>query len=351
MDVRRILLDAYRFYRFSAFGATATLPLLGAASTTPTVPLATIAVLLLVAALFHGFAYVHNDIVDLAVDRTQPLRRDYPLVRGTIQLRQAWLFVAFCLLGLAALCLLGRPAALPFVLIAVLCMIGYNLWGKRCAWSILTDALQGLGWAALIGYGALASGGPISRLVCYLGSYEVVLILLVNGVHGSLRDLANDAACGARSTALWLGARIDDGKLRIPSALLGYALVLQLLLAVLVLLPLLDGTIVYPALVQGLTLAALLALQFLMLWLAWAAQRHRDAASLKAIGMLHLTALLTAPILLVLPGCGPWLALALLIAHTMPLLANGMTYDGLRWLFEGKNREPRTENREPRTEN
>jgi 4-hydroxybenzoate polyprenyltransferase len=336
MDADRILLDAYRFYRFSAFGATATLPLLGAASAAPDVQPAMIGTLLVIAALFHGFAYIHNDIVDLVVDRTQPLRRDYPLVRGSISVAHAWGAVSSCLLGLLMICSILHPLAAPVLAVAILCMACYNLWGKRCAWPVLTDALQGVGWAALIGCGALASGAQLSRLSWYLVGYEIALILLVNSVHGSLRDLANDSACGARSTAIWLGARMDTQGLHFPKALLVYALALQLLLAAIAVLPLLDGTMRYPMFQQALTLVVLLALQIFMLWLAQAARQHRDAESLKAIGMLHLSALLSAPILLVLPGCGPVLALALLMTHVTPLLANGMTYDGVRWLFDGR---------------
>ncbi|NJM07624.1 UbiA family prenyltransferase, partial [Candidatus Gracilibacteria bacterium] len=326
-------LDAYRFYRFSAFGATATLPLLGAATVAPHSSPTAIGALLLVAALFHGFAYVHNDIVDLHIDRTQSLRRDYPLVRGAIGVGQAWAFVVLSVLGLGIVVFVAMPMAAPFALLAVLCMFGYNRWGKRCRWPLLTDALQGIGWAALIVFGAIASGGSLRSLGWYLVAYEVALILLVNGVHGGLRDLANDRVCGVRSTAIWLGARSEGGSLQIPRALLGYAATLQIVLAGLVLLPFADGSLAYTALVQTLICIPIVALQLFMIWLALAAQRYRDAESLKAIGMLHLAALLSTPIVLVLPGCGSALALALILAHTVPLLANGMTFDGLRWLW------------------
>ena len=49
-------------------------------------------------------------------------------------------------------------------------------------------------------------------------------ILLVNGVNSSLRDLANDFAFGARTTAIWLGARpFPPEQFTIPNRLRIYA--------------------------------------------------------------------------------------------------------------------------------
>jgi hypothetical protein len=50
--------------------------------------------------------------------------------------------------------------------------------------------------------------------------------MLVNGVHGGLRDLANDHRRGARTTALWFGARAGSA-IRVSPLLAWYALVLQ----------------------------------------------------------------------------------------------------------------------------
>ncbi|NTU85807.1 MAG: hypothetical protein HGA45_41835, partial [Chloroflexales bacterium] len=87
--MRQIILDIYRFFRVSAFGATAVLPILGAASVDPGLAGRRAAELLGVAAAFHAFAYIDNDICDLEVDRTQPLRAAYPLVRGAVSPRAA----------------------------------------------------------------------------------------------------------------------------------------------------------------------------------------------------------------------------------------------------------------------
>jgi hypothetical protein len=59
----------------------------------------------------------------------------------------------------------------------------------------------------------------------WLGSYVVLAIIVVNGVHGAVRDLANDHAHGARTTALWLGGRVDESGATIPTRLWVYGIV------------------------------------------------------------------------------------------------------------------------------
>jgi hypothetical protein len=162
-----------------------------------------------------------------------------------------------------------------------------------------------------------------------LAAYELLLILMVNGLHGALRDLANDAASGARTTAILFGARAAaDGALHVPPALVAYAGLLQ---AALVALPLwaaaanLAGhgrrarlaAATGVAAVEGATLAVL------------AAARSRGVST--ELGMAHLVLALSAPVALVAPGLAPPALAALLAAHLAPLLSNSMTYDALRW--------------------
>lgn len=335
MRITSLLRDLYHFSRFSALGATAALPLLGAGSVTARLPHRRATGLLAVATAFHLFAYLHNDVCDLDLDRTQPRRRHYPLVRGAVKPEVA--------LGLATAC-----APLAFALHAWLvapdaraparsdaatnlaaafgALAIYNRWGKVCPVPPLTDLVQALGWAALLRYGALATGRAPTALTRLLMAYEVLLILMVNGIHGALRDLENDAARGARTTALFFGARLEDGgRLRLSPALLIYALTLQ---AVLLALPL-GYAVARAGERRGasgvVTLAA--ATVFTLARLARGGQASDGA------GMAHLVLLLSMPVALVAPRLAPLPRLTLLTAHLLPLLPNGATYAALRWLL------------------
>jgi 4-hydroxybenzoate polyprenyltransferase len=351
---QRFVLDVYRFTRFSAFGATAVLPLLGAGLAGRRLAPAQIAHLLGVAAAFHVFAYVDNDLVDLDLDRGQPLRAAYPLVRGAVGPRTAR---AISLGALAAAFLFdqrlrsqvagGRtqgagitphaPRSTPHAMIsphtalvlACALMALYNRYGKRCPLPPLTDAVQGLGWAALIAYGA---DGRVNRPVAWLMLHELLLILLVNGVHGPLRDLANDAANGARTTARWLGARVDaSGALHIPPALGAYALALQSGMAgsLIAVLYAVETHTAPQRRAAALGLGACLSLTGALLGVA-----ARTRAPASVVGMLHLILILSAPVALVAPALNGPARAALLAAHGVPLLANGLTFDALRWLID-----------------
>jgi 4-hydroxybenzoate polyprenyltransferase len=322
------MVDAYRFFRFSAFGATAALPLLGAGSTEPQLGVRRTLGLLGVAAAFHAFAYVHNDVCDLEIDRTQPLRADYPLVRGDMSSQAALVIALGCVPVAFALDRWvvhnnGRdaPVGRLYLASAFVLMAAYNRWGKMCAFPPLTDLVQGAGWALLIGYGATVSGQPLNRLTRTLIAYELLLILMVNGVHGSLRDLGNDRARGARTTAIMLGAEETPDGLRVGPELIAYAAALQ---CALLALPLWAARGRIPTVGVG-AIASLTA--------ALLAVAARGRAKPADVGMLHLILLLSAPVALVVPEMGRPLRIVTLLAHTLPLLANGMTYDALRWVL------------------
>lgn len=327
--------DLYHLLRLSASGATLVLPLLGAASADRQLAARRAVGLLGVAAAFHAFAYLHNDLCDLALDRTQPRRAQYPLVRGSIAPRAALILALACV---PAAFLIDRlfvkrrracscsnlPLALAFALLAA-----YNIWGKRCPLPPLTDALQGVGWAALLRYGALATGHRPSRLTHLLEAYELLLIVMVNGLHGGLRDLENDAAHGARTTATLFGATVDaGGSLRLPPALIAYALVLQAGLLALPLWGALHNFADYQRGTHRATVAGVAAVSIGTL--AVFARAAQGEAGTEA-GMAHLMLLLSAPLALVAPGMRPDVRRLLLLSHLLPLLSNSMSFDALCW--------------------
>jgi 4-hydroxybenzoate polyprenyltransferase len=293
-----------------------------------------------VAAAFHAFAYVHNDVCDLELDRTQPLRAEYPLVRGTISSRAAMAIALACVpaaflvdeLALRGRAGLGPRASGRLSLAgAFALMAAYNRWGKACPFPPLMDMAQALGWALLIAYGAAATGRPPRPITGALTAYEILLIMMVNGVHGALRDLGNDRGRGARTTAIMFGAEEMPGGLRAPPGLLAYALALQ---AALLALPMWAASRNLPdhRAAAG-SVAALGVSAASGLTVALLAAAARGDARPADVGMLHLILLLSAPVALLAPGMGRPLRAATLLAHVIPLLANGMTYDALRWAF------------------
>lgn len=226
----------YRFGRFSAISFTWMTVLLGAATASPSAPVSLLATLAAIGVAFHLFAYIHNDVADLPLDRTEPKRGDSPLVRGMITPNLALLIallqvpIAFALHFTLADTNPGSigALALAFALLAL-----YNARGKQWQIPIMGDFVQAAGWMALAGYGALTAGGAISLLTASLLTLILLYVLMINGIHGGLRDLANDYRCGARTTAILLGARPDETAGQgLPAKLTCYALGLQTLISV-----------------------------------------------------------------------------------------------------------------------
>ncbi len=217
--IARYVLAVDRFTRIHFVGYSALWALLGAASVDAGQPLSFWLGLAAVGVLFHVYGGVLNDVFDLPIDRTQPARAADPLVRGTIRPAQAAAFALLQLplgLGLTA-ALDGSAAAFGWFLAAATAMALYDAFGKRCPLPFLTDGAQGLAWACMTLYGATLAGGAPNALTGTIAASGIVFTLLINGVHGGMRDLENDLAHGARTAALWLGMRpLPGGGIHVP---------------------------------------------------------------------------------------------------------------------------------------
>ena len=224
--------------RAPLFAVTFMFVLLGVAGSSGEVPASDLALILVASIGFHVAVYVVNDIVDLPIDRTEPRRATSPLVLGTVTPgRMAVVAAAAAVVGVGTAAVVAWSAGVAMACATGL-LIVYDVWGKRCALPPLTDLVQGLGWAALLASGSLAGGGTTAT-TAWLGAYVVVAILLVNGVHGAVRDLANDQRYGARTTARFLGASVDaSGAFHLPVRLWVYGVVLHVVDVALLAVPL-----------------------------------------------------------------------------------------------------------------
>jgi 4-hydroxybenzoate polyprenyltransferase len=207
------VLDLDRLVRLHQLFFTAVWLLLGAASVRPDLSASELAALLVVMLCFHVYTYVLNDVIDLPIDRTQPQRRDDPLVRGSIRPSTALLIALIQpVLTVPVTMWLGGGLEAHVTLAFGFAMMGaYNLWGKRCPFPPLTDVIQGFAWGSLAIYAAYALGARPNTLTWLVAGYVTVFALFFNGIHGSLRDLGNDFVRGARTTAIFFGARPGSG--------------------------------------------------------------------------------------------------------------------------------------------
>ena len=189
------------------------LVLLGAVSASPDLTWGQVGALLGVAIGFNVYGFVFNDVMGLALDRTEPRRARCPLVRGTLTRRRAMLLA---LAPIPAILILtaslgGGAQAYALILLSFGLVAVYNFWGKRFVLPPLTDLVLGLSSASLVMYGAVVVGAP-SGLTLVVASYAALHTALIT-LHGALRDLANDTRCGAFTSAILFGAKEEQGNI------------------------------------------------------------------------------------------------------------------------------------------
>lgn len=330
---------AMRFIHISTLAFSVILPLLGAASVTRALSIKTLALLLAVAVAFHLFAYLFNDLVDIHIDRTQPLRQTDLLVSGAISPK---LVLAIALtpiplsISLTALAS-GDAGAYAFLALAYSGLALYNLVGKRCAIPILTDLVQGIGWSGLVYYGALIGGHRIGWSTIELAVEVTVFVAFINGVHASLRDVSNDFAHNAKTTPLLFGVRPDMGRtILIPLRFLFYALALQAMFVGILGALLLNVTSGYSILAQlhiAVIITAIIVLSLVVPgYCAQAYRRHPgNPALLRFGGLLHILLSLAALTALYLQELAPLARYTLLFAFFLPaMIACSLSFRAVR---------------------
>jgi 4-hydroxybenzoate polyprenyltransferase len=328
-----------RFVRLFSMGATVVYVLVGIATTAlPPAP-GLIGAGLVVGVAFHVFADVGNDVVDLPIDRGDPRRARGPLVRGAISppaalaVALAQLPVMFATLHLGG----AAPTATYALMGALVCLTAYDLVGKALPVPFVADHVQGLGWALLVVTGAeLAGGSTVGTLLAAV--FVSVYVAMVNGVHGAVRDVANDRASGASTTALRLGVRrTSAGGLVLPPAVVGYtvgvAIVLAGLLTGVVWWGLRVGTGWAPWATAGIAVVLHLA-SIVTLTRTWAARTRLRAVM--ALGTWHLFLVPASLVAASLWSLG-WLpALVTVAAFVLPPVAFGWVTRGLAFDLPGQ---------------
>lgn len=316
----RAIVGLDRLVRLHFFGATLMIGVLGAASVRPPALDVRLGGLILVSFFVHVFGYVLNDVIDLPVDRLEPSRAMDPLVRGAIR---PWQALALALIQIpfafGVTWLLGGAAvaygslALAFVMLAI-----YDLWGKRFPVPPVTDLAQGIAWGSLAFFGAALMGSP-NFLTGVVGGYMAGFILLINGVHGGLRDLENDRACGRRTTAIFFGVRSrPDGSFEVPGGVRWFSVSVQLGLIALIGLPLVRNDFGYGPSARVGTMAAVGVLCAINLFLVSEVLKP-DKPRWPSTFRTHLVLILFTLLVAFLPHLSPWMRLFVVAEFFAPL--------------------------------
>jgi 4-hydroxybenzoate polyprenyltransferase len=235
------------------FGFTLFIPLMGAATALPsTLPaFSTILVIILVGWGFHMTYYGFNDATDYELDKVLGKKDDHPLVRGEISRRTALIITIGHTLGLFVIEWLSGTTVktMLFLFSACLCVIIYDVFGKRNPFPLLTDAIEGLGFTMLALYGATKVGTP-SILSYILAINFGIFTNFITGYFLGIVDLKGDFISGARTTAIWFRMRPpeDNALPHIPRALSLFGILQIFILLFVNFFPLLRNDFHYPPL-------------------------------------------------------------------------------------------------------
>lgn len=270
--------------------------------------------LFLIGFLGHTFGFVFNDIIDYSIDKSSKEISDRPLISGTISLRNAWIFaftsmaVAFCISLYLAI---TTQRFFPLLILAASAsFIGlYDLVSKKFP---LTDFFVAIGVFLLIVYGASTVTGTLTSLttltwiVCVLGAIQVLFMQIVAG---GMKDIENDFYRGARTLAIQMGVRINEGKLHISSSYKALAYGIQLADLIVVFLPFfILWNIRTLSLFQYIQWASLILVGILMFFLSHkllTMERFERTRARKFIGSHYMINFTIVPIML-MSQSNPW---------------------------------------------
>lgn len=319
--IKQWLIDAQQLIRFPALAFTLLLPLLGAATVASEFTLGQMVTLLLVGLMFHTFAYVLNDVIDLPIDRTHLMRQNEPLVRGAILPQQA-LFIAIVQIPLAFLVTFwsgGNALAYSalggaFVLLAV-----YDIFSKRTAFPPLIDFAQALGWGLFVLFGVGVVSQHPTKLASVPFLFSIIYVMIINSLH-SMKDIPNDVIYHAHTTPTYFGVRQTTSGAYVPRSFKTYLFVWQGLLCGAILLPVIANWFDYSLTIWAITLGITGAICLGTSLLLGAILRflHAPYKALSLGGIYYLSALML-PLLVVFPQLGFEGRAVMLAAYAIPV--------------------------------
>ena len=303
------------FLRFEYLAVALIFPLIGAA--TASEPLTGFQLLGILGGgfAFHIYVSLLNDIIDLPLDRTNPARAAYPLVRGKISPSTA-LFIVLLQIPIAGVIIFWQSGSATVYLSMALglgMMTIYNIWGKRSSFPPAIDIIQGIGFSSLVLYGAALTGGltTLSWLAFAIG----IIWMVITNLLGGLRDLHSDLAFGVYTTPIYFGVRPSGREESIPSFVTYYGYLLQVIMIAVGLLMVLWNDKGYPDwLMIGLGVLSFLAGGIALFFLATTFDAAaRDYDTMVLAGLRYIGTSAAALLVTLLPALPWWAALSVIV--------------------------------------
>ncbi len=198
--------------------------------------------LFLVGFFGHTYGFVLNDIIDYKIDRTSSEISDRPLISGTISLKNAWIFAISSMIIAFIIALYISYSTNYFFPLLVLGISAFftTLYDAISKKAPGMDIFVALGIFFLILYGSFTVAGSLAQitqlawLVCILGTIQVLFMQIGPG---GLKDIENDYKKGAKTIAVKLGVRVQNGKQKTSPAYWFLVYFIQIVNFILVMFP------------------------------------------------------------------------------------------------------------------
>ncbi len=219
-------------------GLTAIAPVLGALSNGEE-NLFYLFLFFLVGFFGHCYGFALNDIVDYKIDRLSRELVDRPLVSGKINLKNAWIFTVLMLIlsflfALWIAYIYSNFLSLLFLIFSAISITIYDFISKRMP---AMDIFVAGGIFLLIIYGALTVRQNLSNLAIIVALLGTLQVLFMQFIAGGLKDVEHDFKGNAKTLAIKMGVRMEDGMLFIPPSFKALAYFLQILYFILLFYP------------------------------------------------------------------------------------------------------------------
>lgn len=237
-----MLSDYLKLIRSFNMPLTGVAPLLGALAMWPVSQLSLLQLfgLFIIGCCSHIYGFVLNDYLDVNVDEECRELSERPLVSGRIAPRTA-LVVAFSALVFSwILTLLFFNTFTQWVLLFSIILIAdflataYNFTSKKFPGM---DFLVASAILFLILFGSCSVSfnlTPLAVVVAFIGFTQV---LYMNMVNGGLKDIDHDSDASAKTAAVALGVKVEQGTLRISTSFKSCAYSIFLIHTMLIFLP------------------------------------------------------------------------------------------------------------------
>ena len=186
-------------------------------------------ILFIIGLLCHIFGFVLNEYMDINVDKKSFDLKDKPLVKGTIKKKYA-LFIAIfsCVFAFSITIIIFKNNILPLIFLALsalLCVL-YNIYSKKI---LYPEFLLSGGILFIFLYGASTISYDFTSLI-YIASFVYFFqIIFSDSIEGAIKDIVHDNLVNAKTTAIKMGVKIENGILKITTKFERYAYVLKLI--------------------------------------------------------------------------------------------------------------------------